>query len=229
VTQWRVQLQGDEFDLEDLPQLFSSRQLQVIRDGTDYYLLAEDFDAKEYAGDVLARAGEHLAVVNGIARLTRRSFRPAITGHVQKLEGNRPAHSYVFAGPIELRAKAGFAVVSADGGSPAESGTEADKHFTAAVTNGNVARTLRLWGRPPDWGNFYRVFEIIDSEVGVVSQGWASDNEVTRFKRTANHPEAAGDEARHGSSTVEPPPHPMTLNEARGFVEHLLRQWLQTK
>jgi hypothetical protein len=37
----------------------------------------------------------------------------------------------------------------------------------------------------------------------------------------------AGDEARHGVESTEPPAEAMSLGEARSFIDGLLRRWLE--
>lgn len=74
--------------------------------------------------------------------------------------------------------------------------------------------------------NLYRVLEIIEGRADIVGSGWASANEVDRFRRTANHPRAAGPNARHARSNVEPPPRPMTPEEGVELIRRILLGWL---
>ena len=81
------------------------------------------------------------------------------------------------------------------------------------------------------WVDLYRLFEVIEAGAGgaraLVDGGWASNAQIRRFKHTAKSVAAAGDEARHGAEHGERPADPMTLDEARGFIDGLLRRWLQ--
>jgi hypothetical protein len=57
----------------------------------------------------------------------------------------------------------------------------------------------------------------------------ASKNEWTRFYRSINHPFVFGESARHIVSNVEPPSNPMTLCEARSFIDRVANKWLTAK
>jgi hypothetical protein len=97
----------------------------------------------------------------------------------------------------------------------------------AAEADPDAQEVVDIWGsKPHDWVNLYKVFEIVQQRVDIKENGWASDNEITRFARTANHPEAAGEGARHGRSNKEPPPKPMSLAEADALVERIVIAWL---
>jgi hypothetical protein len=53
-----------------------------------------------------------------------------------------------------------------------------------------------------------------------------SKKQVDLFGRTANHPEAAGPDARHARSKQEPPKQPMPIAHARKLISTLVRAWL---
>jgi hypothetical protein len=108
----------------------------------------------------------------------------------------------------------------------------APEWLTKALADPAVARALRLRDdNGLGWVDLYRLFEVIAAGVGgasaMVDDGWCSHSQIRRFKHTANSVAAAGDEARHGVEQGTPPAHPMTLSEGRGFIDGLLRQWLQ--
>ena len=113
----------------------------------------------------------------------------------------------------------------------------ASKSIAAAVKSAmldtKVNKALRLFGSARDWVDLYRVFEVIESDVGgekgLVSRGWITRKLASLFTSTANNPAAIGDAARHGHSNQPPPARPMTLTEARELIRRLLESWLQTK
>ena len=101
-------------------------------------------------------------------------------------------------------------------------------------TDEPIARALRLYEvAVQPWKDLYPIYEIIETGMGgedaLVSRGCSSRKQISRFTRTAGHPKVAGDEARHGVSTVDPPPNPMTTAEAWTFIGSLLSQWLEFK
>ena len=51
---------------------------------------------------------------------------------------------------------------------------------------------------------------------------------MTRFKRTANHQAASGDNARHARLSATPPPNPTAIGEARALIGKLVNAWIAT-
>lgn len=47
MARWRVLLQGERFDLEELPKLFTDPVGRVIEDGDSFYLEASQFEGLE--------------------------------------------------------------------------------------------------------------------------------------------------------------------------------------
>lgn len=101
-----------------------------------------------------------------------------------------------------------------------------DRWLELAERDPDVAEALATFDRPHDWVNLYRVLEIIERRAVLVGSGWASGNEVGRFRRTANHPQAAGLDARHARSNAEPPARPMTPEEGVELVRRIVVGWL---
>jgi hypothetical protein len=66
------------------------------------------------------------------------------------------------------------------------------------------------------------------SRADVKANGWASDEELNRFTRTANHPEAAGEGARHGRTNTDPPSKPTSLAAADALVGRIVIEWLSS-
>ena len=107
--------------------------------------------------------------------------------------------------------------------------------LAAAGTHGPVAEALRYFAAArssPEraWYELYKVFETFNNDLraegGAVGAGLMSSSSAKLFKRTANSMNTSTrDGARH-SDQVAPPPHPMTLVNARQEIGVLLRKWL---
>lgn len=98
----------------------------------------------------------------------------------------------------------------------------------------HVAKVERLLGEQAhDWVNLVRVVEVMEHDLGgqavLIAQGFTSKADRSRFGRSANHHETAGDLARHGVSKGVPPDDPMPLAEARAYVDRIRRRWLKIK
>lgn len=93
-----------------------------------------------------------------------------------------------------------------------------------------VRRALAFFGKgAPTWTELYAVLEVIEDSIGgsVVDEGWGSSEDRNVFKRTAQHPDTAGVDARHGAPSEPPPDEPMSLREARNWIREILAKWLR--
>jgi hypothetical protein len=100
-----------------------------------------------------------------------------------------------------------------------------------AVTDSNVDDALYFLQRlDPDWHELYKAYEIVRDDANPPERrGWASEREITRFRRTANHQDAAGRGARHARLAAEPPSDPMTLDDARALIRRVVSAWVGEK
>jgi hypothetical protein len=111
---------------------------------------------------------------------------------------------------------------------------EVSKWVRLGLSEDSIKKVFRLFGSERhSWVNLYRIFEVIEADIGnaknLMRRDWASASAVTRFKRTANSVAAVGDEARHGKESTTPPKNPMTLSEARSFIETIMHHWLNER
>jgi hypothetical protein len=103
-----------------------------------------------------------------------------------------------------------------------------------ANSDGNVRKVIRLFGKGVnDWTSLNRVYEVIKHDMvgdsNIVDKEWTTQRQIVLFRRTANSVTAAGDNARHGVETTEPPSDPMQLTEASAFIENLVHNWIRWK
>jgi len=85
--------------------------------------------------------------------------------------------------------------------------------------------------RPEDWRLLYFVYEIIERRFRQPSEGGqglrCSEEEILRFRDTANSCQVLGIKARHGHTKRPPPANPMTFQEARALIHELLLAWVR--
>ena len=77
---------------------------------------------------------------------------------------------------------------------------------------------------PPNFTALYKVYEIIEHAGGMnaaMKLAGVPRSRTRLFTRTANHPKASGDAARHARSNEQPPTNPMSLDEARAMIRTL--------
>lgn len=89
-----------------------------------------------------------------------------------------------------------------------------------------VQRLLRGDLTPQTMGH---IADVIKDDMGNGITDLASADQLTRFYRSINHPDVFGEQARHIVSKVDPPPKPMNLEEARGFIRDLANYWMDRK
>ncbi|MGB3558818.1 MAG: hypothetical protein WBA24_09765, partial [Geitlerinemataceae cyanobacterium] len=116
------------------------------------------------------------------------------------------------------------------GGKVRNSNAEKFKNWSKAKDDEKI-KCVRDLFKNQNWGNLYRIYEIIESECGdkIYQNSWASKNKITQFTRTANSPAAIGYEARHGVQKTDPPPNPMSLQDAQLLIRSIIEKWLNWK
>jgi hypothetical protein len=106
---------------------------------------------------------------------------------------------------------------------------KATRRFVSAFTDDRALRVQRLLRNGLTTQSMWHIFELIQDDMGGAIKDLVSHNRRTRFKRSINHPLAFGQQARHVISKEEPPAEPMSLDEARAFVQDLAARWLEIK
>ena len=95
-----------------------------------------------------------------------------------------------------------------------------------------AAKALRLFSRDLDWITLYKIYEVIEKDLTkcrMVSNGWATKDEIKAFKGSANHPSVSGDDSRHSVLRGPTPQLQLHLADARHLIKRILRQWLHSK
>jgi len=236
MPKWLVRLKGERFDLEDLPSLLRSPELNATEDNGFYYLQSSEFDSLTSADEVRERGIALIKILNGAAKLYRDNFRDVAEDGITRVENDGSRHHYVYLeGGITPRAKvsAQVTVITSNGSQPAVGQpSPLESWFRLAQKHKPVADALHFY-REDSWINLYKVYEVIIDDVGgehiVVSNGWVSGSYLSRFTQTAQSRAALGDYARHASQKYKPPAQPMPLSEAKSLVKSILMKWLTTK
>ncbi len=245
---WRVRLKGEAMDLEDLAGMFTSPDLRVVREGNDFFLESATFGPLGDSAAVHEAARAILPILNGVAKVKQHRFRDVeVDVYVIEFpEGGGRKHAIVTGGSVTPRGRLQHVVLSASTirvrarvhaptiivgdqqpSRPEPGSLDTDRWAELAASDAKVFEALRIFGsRPHDWVNLYRVLEIVEGRTDIVGSGWASRNEIERFSRTANHPRAAGPNARHAESKVQPSPNPMTTEQGSELIRRILAGWL---
>lgn len=234
---WRVQISGEKLDLEALSKSFTDDDLRLVAEDNKYFLESKKFESTSASDEVLKMAGYFLAVLSGVARLAYGARTPLTPDHVFHIRPDGGKDVFVhLTETLHLRAVlSNVTVITSDGSKVMiETPDPALSWARVADKDEAVSKALRLFGiDAKDWVGLYRLFEVIEQDVGGIRQidaaGWATEDSLRRFKHTANSPAITGDLARHGKENTQPPKNPMNLSEARSLIEVILHSWLRAK
>jgi hypothetical protein len=97
MAEWHVNLQGDDFDLAELAARFASQDFLIQREGTAYYLMADELNTLEDPREVLDAAERILLPLNGLAKLMLSTRRPLSVGSLYQVEGDGKNRHYLLA------------------------------------------------------------------------------------------------------------------------------------
>jgi hypothetical protein len=228
---WFVRLVGHTFDLERLAQVFPAGNLAVGCEEGEFRLRYEPF---ERITDPAAARAEYTRLVGQINALAfiewGDDYAPVNVGGLGEVVPGGSVRRY---GSAQSTTRTGGSatgqVIGADGEIVSPRPSSLTVRVALARADADVADALYfLQRRDPTWGELYKALEIIeaDGDGEITARGWASNNERTRFTRSANHQATAGHDARHARLRTEPPPNPLTLAEARLFMRRILQAWL---
>jgi hypothetical protein len=226
----KAHLQGHEFDLLTLAELFREGDPAVASDDEGYCLSFTAPDGLLDDGTRLSNAASMLLCrVNGVARTLSSDFRPvALTGRFSDETGRQ--HHVVLADTAEARARANPVTVSMGGEQPLPPPALGPGYVQLAQTHPDVAEVLDILGNAdpaPDWSDLYKIHEVmLDNVPGFYERGWVTKDQIGAFTASANRKEVSGDLARHARWKGDPPKRTMTLVEARQLIGSVVIAWL---
>ncbi len=235
-------LNGHEFDLRAMADLFPSGDPTVTKDDEGYWLSSVSLEHHEDDAAALDSAASALLErVNGATRLERPGVRPATLAHrysVASPEGvKQPA--VVLAEAIEIRARVEVvAVAEVKGAAPSEPPEpapepESQRALRLAGTNKDVASVLHWLAGDQSWYDLWKIYETLSGAVGgqdVMAKRWGMPKSKFKALRVSAHrAEVSGEAARHAPSKapLDPNIKTMTPAEGREFVRELVARWLE--
>jgi hypothetical protein len=236
MNEWHFRLDGDEFDLKGVVDLFGSR-VKITKDEQAKhhlvmelsYTTAESLEAYGHAEDLLARMNAIAQIVYGNHENVR------IVGVGCKDRSGALMHLFIHMGEaIRSRARVGGNLTVGNSPGAADFSSPSirigDQFLAAADTSEDLERALYLFGSlPQNWRGLYMVLEAAKDGHGgwqaLINHGWVRNGLIEDFRATANSYRVLGREARHGSvsSGIDKPR--ITLDEARDMVRTILEKW----
>jgi len=236
MAEWRVQLRGNNSDLQELEQILLGHDPTIIHEDDNFYLKFAKWEQLRDAEQVRNQAKLLIELLDRATYLHFRDTAPITIDHVVRIEDDGYKQYFVFGaavltlGPGRLRATA---TTAGPEGQPIEN---TQKHAIIRVLQisesyPSVADALKFL-REGDWVGLYKAYEIARDEVrgneGIIRRGWLTKKSISRFTQTAQSRAALGDEARHASRKYKPPKEPMSIHEAKAIIGDLLQKWIDS-
>jgi hypothetical protein len=227
--EWRVELEGDKFDLEEIQRQLVGGEHLVVEEEGRFYLKSPAFVDLKDSTEVREKAEEIVELLNGVAKLTIGLMKPITINSVVRIRDDGKKDLFVtVSNSITIRYK----ILSPNSSSPEK--TNAQRFLELAEKDEKVAQTFKIINKNPKMDYYpllYNLFEIVQDDLGskITEMRWTSKKEIGRFCRTACSPKILGLEARHAIQKHLPPKKPMFLPEARRFIRELLLKWLEYK
>lgn len=237
--EWKVRILGESIILNELQRSFADGNLKIIKNEDEHYYLIDDlFKNCTTKKEVEKILEEDILLINGALRLNLSINEAIMPEEIVEIDDN--GHKKVtvaFANGICIDTSVWHLKNKNEQGEIIQKLSPFDDipHLIdMAKSDDAIKKVLRLYNRSLDWGGLYKIFEVVRDDVVngercITSKKWASQNQISTFRHTANSPSAIGDESRHGSGVNQPPAKPMTILEAKNFVESLINNWLKDK
>lgn len=234
IAAWILPIQGDNYDLEELPIYLEGSKIAVIKNDEGYFLrLSVDITGPTY-DQVLELAREYIEVINGAAKVLIRSHRAVELSDSGYFGIDDSGRKWITVLPVqggELRMKGGHATITINGNISPDERLGAMSPYVELAKNFPAKRdALILIGRRfPTWAELYVVYELVEKDVGrrkLNNSNWISIADAQLFRKTACSYAVLGRNSRHGNQTSIPPPNPMTHTRAIEIMRELVRHWV---
>ena len=233
---WSVRVEGDEAALEKVSRSFSNDRFKLVKEPSGYMLYSSAFGDIQDPNEVREKAVEIIKSVRGAIRHTLGADPKLKVNLVMRTNSDGTKNGFIsFNSKVAVSSSATADVQNADG--TVEHRDFEKEAFAKAMAalqeHPAVSEVMNFWGKERNWFNLYKIFELIRKDAGgeqkLIKNGLITKSEMSRFTNSANNRKASGDDARHGVSHHQPPANPMTLDDGKGFIDRLIREWLELK
>lgn len=231
---WSVQVTA-KADLAYLCRMVEGSGIQLTEELDGYHLRAPAFERCSDNHKVLHEAMQLVRALTGMYRLERDADPALRLGAVCRDEDDGTRSAFIsISSALKLGDFFEITVIGADGEQVSSKPEPRPVRLSRLIQNcPHVCKAFRLLGdlQDHDWAGLYKIFEVIQDDVGglITQNDWASKATISSFTGTANSPAALGDKARHGARKYGPPSRPMSYQAAEEFVRQLLIHWTDWK
>jgi hypothetical protein len=244
---WRVEITKQNGDDRLLRDVLEARSIRLHEEAGKRFLVGDPFEALPTAGEVHALASRVQSIATEIEDAHSDIPIGFQIGHVlEELDhGERQMHVFLSPrgtamcfgmGAPSLTVERGLSLSEADRRRIEEEEREeayqknrrkATSLLVSALDNERALQVQRLLRKQLTSQTMWHIAELIQADMGSAMKDLVSRNEKARFDRSINHPDVFGEQARHIISQQEPPPKPMSMDEAQAFIRDLAARWLE--
>ena len=241
--EWRVYLEGDDFDLKTLSGVFNSDS-EIVKEDNQFYLISNSFDGVKDSKVIRKIAKDKIEAINAFSRASlglRNTFTPLSISHVKKLEKNSKTGEIEATADIVLRDNVDFKerltareldekenIIT-----ESKTGMGIREYFELSNQREEVENFIGYLMKRNSWKNYYNIIEYIqdnldETEKNIVDLGLISKTKKEILEKTANDTATLGADARHGNKKINSE-NPMTFDEATKVIDNLIKNWLDYK
>jgi hypothetical protein len=247
---WRVKITERNGDDRLLRDVLEARSLRLDEQAGELFLIGDPFEELETAGEVHALASRVQSIVKEIGEEDSDIHMSFRLGEVwEEPENGEPRRGYVFltghssaycfaSAGVSLGVVRGLSLSEAERQRIEDEEKElaykkkcrkAISRFASAFLDDRALQVQRLLRKELTPQTMGHIADLIQADIGGAMRALVSNNQLTRFYRSINHPDVFGEQARHIVPKGDPPPKPMNLDEAREFTRALAARWLENK
>ena len=228
---WEIQIEGPRAILRQLALVVSDNDIRLVRRDDHFFLSGSLLDSCGDIGNVRCEAGRIITLLSGSARLSLGSTESLHIGVVtacekitdrELIENSREA-------PRTRKLDAGTSIDEPGERNSWQQRSSLSKSLREALSNRAMAKALELRNAADlNWVELVTIYNIIEEATGgrpaVASFSGVTENAIKRLHQTAKSVAGAEDVAGDDRGT-QLTSKPMTLTEARSFIDHLLMSW----
>ncbi len=228
---WEIQIEGPRAILRQLALVVSDNDIRLVRRDDHFFLSGSLLDSCGDIGNVRCEAGRIITLLSGSARLSLGSTESLHIGVVtacEKITDREPIEDSREA-PRTRKLDAGTSIDEPSERNSWQRRSSLSKSLREALSNRAMAKALELRNAADlNWVELVTIYNVIEEATGgrpaVASFSGVTENAIKRLHQTAKSVAGAEDAARDDRGT-QLTSIPMTLTEARSFIDHLLMSW----
>jgi hypothetical protein len=230
VSAWYLVVRGNDSDLAALDKLCESAPDHFLAQEAGEWRLRSSTVGSTLDHDEAGPALRDLLVqLSDVAAGVRYTRVRVVPGALGRTRPDGTSDLFVHPEPARLRLQGLPPMIVVNGARPEPMEVKLRR---LQVSNKHLRLALHFLNADLSWFNLWKAYEPIRDANGglarLIARGWTSEQDIGRFRATANTYAAVGDDARHAMLAGARPPNPMGLEEAEDYVRAILARWVDS-